>query len=235
MTWINLFIQDLVKSCQIYYNHEYFSNDMRNDFYQYICNNTFENIIDKYNINSNAEYYIKENVERDLNDSQRQLFKFYYVENINITKIANELNSNSYRIKRRISTILKKLINYLPKYLLSTAEYNRMIYLDSCPLLNRYKDNYNIKFVELELPKNIQVAIFRYLLLNIRLTVPINRVTVRDVILNIDDISKISGLGVKKLAIIFDTFESLNLDIRRWKMTISISKLKEINYYRKTI
>lgn len=235
MTWINLFIQDLVKSCQIYYNHEYFSNDIRNDFYQYICNNTFENIIDKYNINSNAEYYIKENVERDLNDSQRQLFKFYYVENINITKIANELNSNSYRIKRRISTILKKLINYLPKYLLSTAEYNRMIYLDSCPLLNRYKDNYNIKFVELELPKNIQVAIFRYLLLNIRLTVPINRVTVRDVILNIDDISKISGLGVKKLAIIFDTFESLNLDIRRWKMTISISKLKEINYYRKTI
>lgn len=235
MTWINLFIQDLVKSCQIYYNHEYFSNDIRNDFYQYICNNTFENIIDKYNINSNAEYYIKENVERDLNDSQRQLFKFYYVENINITKIANELNSNSYKIKRRISTILKKLINYLPKYLLSTAEYNRMIYLDSCPLLNRYKDNYNIKFVELELPKNIQVAIFRYLLLNIRLTVPINRVTVRDVILNIDDISKISGLGVKKLAIIFDTFESLNLDIRRWKMTISISKLKEINYYRKTI
>lgn len=235
MTWINLFIQDLVKSCQIYYNHEYFSNDIRNDFYQYICNNTFENIIDKYNINSNAEYYIKENVERDLNDSQRQLFKFYYVENINITKIANELNSNSYRIKRRISTILKKLINYLPKYLLSTAEYNRMIYLDSCPLLNRYKDNYNIKFVELELPKNIQVAIFRYLLLNIRLTVPINRVTVRDVILNIDDISKISGLGVKKLAIIFDTFESLNLDIRQWKMTISISKLKEINYYRKTI
>ena len=235
MTWINLFIQDLVKSCQIYYNHEYFSNDIRNDFYQYICNNTFENIIDKYNINSNAEYYIKENVERDLNDSQRQLFKFYYVENINITKIANELNSNSYKIKRRISTILKKLINYLPKYLLSTAEYNRMIYLDSCPLLNRYKDNYNIKFVELELPKNIQVAIFRYLFLNIRLTVPINRVTVRDVILNIDDISKISGLGVKKLAIIFDTFESLNLDIRRWKMTISISKLKEINYYRKTI
>lgn len=235
MTWINLFIQDLVKSCQIYYNHEYFSNDIRNDFYQYICNNTFENIIDKYNINSNAEYYIKENVERDLNDSQRQLFKFYYVENINITKIANELNSNSYRIKRRISTILKKLINYLPKYLLSTAEYNRMIYLDSCPLLNRYKDNYNIKFVELELPKNIQVAIFRYLLLNIRLTVPINRVTVRDVILNIDDISKISGLGVKKLAIIFDTFESLNLDIRRWKMTISISKLKEIDHYRKTI
>lgn len=235
MTWINLFIQDLVKSCQIYYNHEYFSNDIRNDFYQYICNNTFENIIDKYNINSNAEYYIKENVERDLNDSQRQLFKFYYVENINITKIAHELNSNSYRIKRRISTILKKLINYLPKYLLSTAEYNRMIYLDSCPLLNRYKDNYNIKFVELELPKNIQVAIFRYLLLNIRLTVPINRVTVRDVILNIDDISKISGLGVKKLAIIFDTFESLNLDIRRWKMTISISKLKEIDHYRKTI
>lgn len=235
MTWINLFIQDLVKSCQIYYNHEYFSNDIRNDFYQYICNNKFENIIDKYNINSNAEYYIKENVERDLNDSQRQLFKFYYVENINITKIANELNSNSYRIKRRISTILKKLINYLPKYLLSTAEYNRMIYLDSCPLLNRYKDNYNIKFVELELPKNIQVAIFRYLLLTIKLAVPINRITVRDVILNIDDISKISGIGVKKLAIIFDTFESLNLDIRRWKMTISISKLKEINYYRKTI
>ena len=73
------------------------------------------------------------------------------------------------------------------------------------------------------------------LLLNMRLNIPINRITVRDVILNIDDISKISGFGVKKLAIIFDTFESLNLDIRRWKMTISISKLKEINYYRKTI
>ena len=235
MTWINLFIQDLVKSCQIYYNHEYFSNDMRNDFYQYICNNTFENIMNKYGINSNVEYYIKENIEKDLNEDQRQLFKFYYIENMNITKVAVELNSSSYRIKHRINTILKKLIKYLPKYILSTSEYNKMIYLDNCPLLDRYKDNYNIKLVELDLPENIQVAIFRYLLLNMRLNIPINRITVRDVILNIDDISKISGFGVKKLAIIFDIFESLNIDIRRWKMNISISKLKEMDHYRKTI
>lgn len=234
MSWGKTAAYNLLRHCEEVYRNCHSSNDMLEAFYNALS------VLDTSKL-LNALMLVKteEEIENDflkqidmLCDTHRKVFILYYVDNTSIEDIRkmriSDLSS-VHQVEKCLDRIMIKLTSVADAILFCSDDYAERVRLDRIPVSEKYKNPYNIKLVELNLPTTAERSILYYMIVEGHANEALyQRITLGDTINSIPDLMDLVSCGPGKVGVILNAYESVGIDVEKWKSALSPSNLNKI-------
>ena len=234
MSWGKTAAYNLLRHCEEVYRNCHSSNDMMEAFYNVLS------ILDTNEL-LNALMLVKteKEIENDflkqvdiLCDTHRKVFILYYVNHMSIEDIRKMRISDLgsiYQVEKCLDRIMIRLTSVADAILFCSDDYAERVRLDKIPLSEKYKDPYNIKLVELNLPTTVERSILYYMIVEGHANEALyQRITLGDTINFIPDLMNLVSCGPSKIGIILNMYESVGINVEKWKNALSPSNLNKI-------
>ena len=234
MSWGKTAAYNLLRHCEEVYRNCHSSNDMMEAFYNVLS------ILDTNEL-LNALMLVKteKEIENDflkqvdiLCDTHRKVFILYYVNHMSIEDIRKMRISDLgsiYQVEKCLDRIMIRLTSVADAILFCSDDYAERVRLDKIPLSEKYKDPYNIKLVELNLPTTVERSILYYMIVEGHANEALyQRITLGDTINFIPDLMDLVSCGPNKIGIILNMYESVGINVEKWKNALSPSNLNKI-------
>ena len=234
MSWGKTAAYDLLRHCDDVYRNCHSSNDMMEAFY-----NTLSLLDTNELLNALMLVKTEEEIENDflkqidmLCDTHRKVFILYYVNHMSIEDIRkmhiSDLSS-AYQVEKCLDKIMIKLTSVADAILFCSDDYAERVRLDKISVLEKYKNPYNIKLVELNLPTTVERSILYYMIIEGHTNEALyQRITLGDTINSIPDLMDLVSCGPGKIGVILNTYESVGINVEKWKNALSPSNLNKI-------
>lgn len=234
MSWGKTAAYNLLRHCDEVYRNCHSSNDMMEAFYNMLS------VLDTNKL-LNAFMLVKteEEIENDflkqmdiLCDTHRKVFTLYYVDRKSVEDIRKMRISDLgsiYQVEKCLDRIMIKLTSVADAILFCSDDYAERVRLDRMSVLEKYKNPYNIKLVELNLPTTVERSILYYMIVEGHVNEALyQRITLGDTINSIPDLMELVSCGPSKIGVILDMYESVGINVEKWKSVLSPNILSKI-------
>lgn len=234
MSWGKTAAYNLLRHCDEVYRNCHSSNDMMEAFYNMLSvldTNDLLNIL----MLVKTEEEIENDFLKQINilcDTHRKVFTLYYVDHMSIEDIRKMRISDLgsvYQVEKCLDRIMIKLTSVADAILFCSDDYAERVRLDRIPVSEKYKNPYNIKLVELNLPTTVERSILYYMIVEGHVNEALyQRITLGDTINSIPDLMELVSCGPSKIGVILHAYESVGINVEKWKSALSPNDLNKI-------